>query len=169
MRGFFLSVPLGVLGVFAGCGETVDIPGVAAPDGGGGTPPVSRSPADGGADGASQPADAGTDAELPDADIGGLTCDDLVRAYGLELAKARACNPRSPVDECTALRERILGCGCNTALSANRVGALDRIAAQWQKKECFAKLCPAVACVDIERGSCDGAQEPAVCRDVVGG
>ncbi len=159
----FWSLGVSVISVaFAACGETTVIPGV---DDSGALDAAPTSDGERGADAERPPMDAGADDA--DAAVGALTCSELVAAYGAALPDARICDPLSLLDECTVLRERRLGCGCDTFLNANRVATLDGIAAEWKSKGCTVGLCPAIACLAAESGKCDGANEPASCKDVL--
>ena len=120
-------------------------------------------------DGAAAPSDGGGPdggAASPDADVSALGCEDLRRTYGEELLKARACTPTSLVNECTAARERVVGCGCTTYLNANAVGLLDKVAAEWTAKKCGPPACTDALCRVPTGGSCSGAGKAAECVDV---
>ena len=67
----------------------------------------------------------------------------------------------------TAFREKVLGCGCKSYVSANGVGKLDAIAAQWTSMACPSPLCPAVVCLLAKGGSCmsGDAANNGFCQD----
>jgi len=138
-------------------------------------PPASAPEPDGSASGGDAhvepPRDAATDrgadaADAADAapDLSKLTCGELSQAYALELQKSHACNVNAFANECTAPRELILGCGCNTFVNSNAVALLDQIAAQWKLDKCLVG-CPAIACHEAQSGACG---KGGVCADVFG-
>jgi hypothetical protein len=106
----------------------------------------------------------GTDAADAAPDLSKLTCGELSAAYSTELQKSHTCNVNAFANECTAPRERTLGCGCNTFVNANGVGLLDQIAAQWKLDKC-AVACPAVVCKEATAGTCS---KDGTCGDVFG-
>lgn len=108
------------------------------------------------------PASDAADAADAAPDLSKLTCSELSEAYSAELAKSRTCNVNALVNECTAPRERILGCGCDTFVNANGVVRLDQIAAAWKAKTC-AVVCPAVVCPVAAGGACG---KDGTCADV---
>jgi hypothetical protein len=154
MHSLALLVATAILCAAAACGTTSSEAG--APDAAPTSTPPDAAPAETG----TSAADAGEDAA-----IDGLTCNELAAAYGEELARARACNPTSLVNECTAARERTLGCGCETFVSANGVARLDRIAAAWKAKSCQ-PVCTDVLCKLATSGTCNAGVKTPVCEDV---
>ena len=107
-------------------------------------------------------ADADVDAADAAVDLSKLTCEQLSASYGAELAQSRMCHVNALVNECTAPRERVLGCGCNTFVNANSVSRLDAIAAAWAAKKCVV-ACPASLCPVAAGGACG---KDGTCADV---
>jgi len=95
-------------------------------------------------------------------DLSKLTCSELSAAYSAELAKSHTCNVNAFANECTAPRERILGCGCETFVNANAVARLDQIVAAWTTKKCSV-ACPAALCQVAAGGACG---KGGICVDV---
>ena len=97
----------------------------------------------------------------------GVTCDELRASYSKEFPATKECNPFSLINECTAFREKILGCGCRSYVSANGVTQLDAIATQWTKQSCPPPACPAVVCQLAKGGSCmpQDASTTGLCQD----
>ena len=101
-------------------------------------------------------------------DGGMLTCDELRQAYQMEYPSTKECNPNSLVNECTAKREKILGCGCLSFVSSNGVMRLDNIATKWMSMNCPVPLCPAVLCPAVKGGTCmptDAGSSKGFCED----
>ncbi len=97
----------------------------------------------------------------------GTTCDELRTSYAKEFPVSKACHPAALINECTAFRERVLGCNCKSYVAANGVTKLDKISAQWMAMACIPPVCPAALCPNVTGGSCmaTDASTEGLCQD----
>ena len=151
MRIVWLLVAVGVV---VGC-SSAPAPADGGGAGGGGTGGGAVSDAGSG---------GGTGGGTADA---GVTCSELSTSYAREFPATRACHPASLINECTAFREKILGCGCKTYVAANSVAKIDAISAQFSAKSCTAPTCPLSPCPNATGGSClpTDASSEGLCQD----
>jgi hypothetical protein len=105
---------------------------------------------------AGQGAQAGQGGQAGKAGVGGAggqTCADLAMGYSKAMLQARMCNTGLTSVQCAQLVSTALSCGCPTYV--NDSTELERINALWTAARCPpAKICPAIACPNPNKGVC---------------
>jgi len=106
----------------------------------------------------------------PAFDVQAVQCTAINKTYVATVSKAKVCCPMCDMIQCSLEVQSDLACGCGTYVEGTTTAAasLKSLKAQWSALGCdtIPWQCPAMPCVNVLGGDCQGGWFTGKCQDI---